>query len=348
MFIVNKRSFTNKILNRLEIKAKRIRMRSRPVELTLEPTLKCNSNCVMCNRNFSRAETKQIEGFLSWKTFQRAEPFFRYAERVLFGGFGESLLHPDYTAMIRDIKKSGPFVYFFTNGILMTEVTGRKLADAGMDMICISMGGATRETYRKIRGVDAFDTVVDNIRRISEYRKQKNKGKPILSFNVVAMNSLLPELEQLVRLAHEIGVSKISFPNMVVQGPDIEDESIWLKKGVATRLFAEAGRLANSLGILFIPPNLNVCTNHCFDLFNRLTINWDGTVMSCAMERYIVGNLKETTIGQIWNSEGMIKLRKDYYSLGLERLCPNCTCWDNRPGTFLKPSVNSRKYAQRV
>ena len=89
MYFVNKRSFANKILNRLEMKAKRIRMLSRPVELTLEPTLKCNSNCLMCNRNFSRAETKQAEGFLSWATFRKVQPFFQTAERVLFGGFGK-------------------------------------------------------------------------------------------------------------------------------------------------------------------------------------------------------------------------------------------------------------------
>src|SRR6185369_520148 len=150
MFYVNAKSFVNKLVNRAEIKLGRSRLLSRPVELTMEPTLECNSNCVMCNRNFSRQEVKQTKGFLSWDVFNKVRPFFPTAERVLFGGFGEPLMHPHYLEMLKEIKKSGPFVYVFTNGILLNEMVGKELVDAGMDMICVSMGGATKETYHKI------------------------------------------------------------------------------------------------------------------------------------------------------------------------------------------------------
>lgn len=348
MQYVNFNSFTNEILNRIEIKLKKTRLISRPLEITIEPTLICNSNCIMCNRNFSRKETKNAEGFLSWDILLKTKPFLKYAKRVVFGGFGESLLHPEYLAILREIKKSNPFVLFFTNGIPMTREVGKGLVDAGMDMIYISMGGATRDTYKKIRGVDAFEKVVDNIRFITEYKKETGKKRPILSFNIVAMNSLLPELESLVQLACDIGVENIDCPNLVVQGDSIREESIWLNIEEAKSAFKKATILANKFQIKFRPPSLAIYKSDCKALFNKMFINWDGTVMSCAIERYIIGDLKEKDIASIWNSKGIVKLRKDYYQKGLEVTCQNCACWDNRPETFLHPSVNSRELAEKI
>ena len=348
MQYINALSFFNNILNRVETKLNRTYLFSRPLEIALEPTLKCNSDCIMCNRSFNRKETKNAEGFLSWDTFLKVKPFFKYAERVVFGGFGEALLHTEYIAMLREIKACGPFVYFFTNGILMTEKTGRELVDSGMDMICVSIGGATRDTYRKVRGVDAFEKVVDNIKLITAYKKKTGKKRPILSFNVVAMNSLLPELESLVRLAHTIGVEHIAFPNLVVQGNAMREESIWLNLEKAKNAFKKASLLANKLQISFMPPGLDIYKSDCKSIFKKIFINWDGAVMSCAMERYIIGSLNEKSIQYVWNSKGMLRLRGDYYKKGLEVICKNCACWDNRPETFLNPWVNSREYANKV
>jgi MoaA/NifB/PqqE/SkfB family radical SAM enzyme len=341
-------SFANKVLNRYELQMKRVRLTSRPVELTLEPTLLCNSNCVMCNRNYSRKETKEAAGFLSWEIFRKAEPFFKYASRVLFGGFGEAFLHPEYLQMLGEIKKSRTSVYVFTNGILLTEEVGRRLVDLQMDMVCVSLGGASRETYRKIRGVDALDTVAANLRAISEYKRAKGARKPLLSFNIVAMKSLLPELEHIVLLARDAGVELIAFPNLVVQGAEMRSESLWLNPEPAERAFAHAAGLAKFLGIEFVSPKFCISRSGCIDPFRRMNVNWDGTVMSCAMERYLVGDLTEQSIGEIWNGTGLIALRRRLHDDGVERVCPNCTCWDNSPEAFLNPWVNSRAFAERA
>ena len=79
-----------------------------------------------------------------------------------------------------------------------------------------------------------------------------------------------------------------------------------------------------------------------------MIVNWDGTVMSCSQERFILGDLKAQSIQSIWNSPGMIDLRKKYYKDGLPNLCPACTCWDNRPEAYLNPWKNARQYARRI
>ena len=341
-------SFSNKIINHMEIQLKRTRLISKPVELIIKPTLKCNSNCVMCNRNFNRMRDRNAEGFLTWDIFYKISPFFKYAGNVIFSGFGEPLLHPEFSSMLSEIKKHNIFVYFYTNGSLMNEELGKRLVDIGTDMVCISMGGATKETYMKIRGIDAFESVVNNIMALTAYKKKTKQIKPLISFNIVAMNSILPELEALVDLAKKIGVERISMPNLVVQGEAMYKESIWHDVKKAEAIFKKAKILAAKHSIQFVPPLLEIKKFDCKDLFRTMMIAWDGKVLSCAMEHFIIGDLKKDTIGCIWNSAGMIKLRRDYYKRGLENLCPNCACWDNRPETFLSPWLNSREYAKRV
>ena len=70
--------------------------------------------------------------------------------------------------------------------------------------------------------------------------------------------------------------------------------------------------------------------------------------MSCSQERFITGDLNRNSIEKIWNSEGMIKLRRDYYDKGLSKIYAKCSCWDNRPEIFLDPWENARQFAKKV
>jgi len=162
------------------------------------------------------------------------------------------------------------------------------------------------------------------------------------------MRSLLAEMEAIVELAHDIGVRHIAMPNLVAQGPEMELESLWLCRDEAIIAFQKAATLAERYDITFSPPNLNIGKNRCNALFNRLNINWDGSIMSCAMERYIVGELSRQTIAEIWNSSGMKILRSKIITEGFEGTCPMCTCWDNNPENFLHPWSNSRALAKEI
>lgn len=341
-------SLANMMLNRVEVKFKRTHLLSRPIEVMLEPTIGCNSNCVMCTKRFLRTNAKSPDGFLSWDTLWKIKPFFKYAERVLFSGFGEPLLHPEYLAMVKEIKRSGPFVYLYTNGTLLTEEIGKGLTDAGMDRICISISGATRETYHKIRGIDAFETVINNVNEINEYKKRTGKRSPLLSFNVVAMNTVLPELEALVQLAHEIGVEDMALPNLIVQSEPMREESPWKDIEKAEKAFQKAKDLAQKLCITFWVPRLEVYKKNCTDIFRISFITWNGKVLSCAQERYMLGDLNENSLASIWNSDLITQLRKDYYDKGLEARCQGCPCFENSPESFLNSRINSREYAIKI
>jgi MoaA/NifB/PqqE/SkfB family radical SAM enzyme len=301
----------------------------------------------MCNRSFNREEDKLAQGFLSWDVFNKTIPFWPYA-RVLFGGFGEALMHPNYLEMLQKLKKSGAYVYTYSNGILLTETIARGFADTGMDKIYISMGGSTRETYHHVRGVDAFDTVVKNLKYLNDYKKEKGTSYPHVAFNVVAMTSVMPELVGILELAKELGAEEVSMPNLVVQGDSILHESVWLDQKTNKEIFDHAGRKAEQLKITFHPPVMDEREGLCWDLFSRLNVNWDGSVMSCAMERFILGDLHSQTIKQIWNSAGIKKLRGGFLQGKAVDLCPNCACRKLSKDNLLNPWANSRREADKV
>jgi MoaA/NifB/PqqE/SkfB family radical SAM enzyme len=321
-------------------------MLSSPVLLTIEPTLQCNANCIMCNRNAVRRKEVQNKGFLSWSTLIALRPFIQKAETVLFSGFGEPLLHPEYIEMIRYIKNLGPEIYFYTNGACLNQAIIEGLIASGVDFFYISFGGATPETYRKIRGVE-MEPIIENLHTLKQLRGTYGTKKPLVYFNIVAMNSILPELDDIIRIASDLNVSGISMPNLVVQRHDLTAESPWLDVAHSKKILMAATETARKWGIEFHPPELNHQELKCYQFFNSMTVSWDGLVLSCPLERYILGSIKEQSPGTIWNSPAVKQIRRQIFASGhgLKKVCPNCFCWDNRAEAFLFPHVNSRIHA---
>lgn len=347
MKYVTPRSFLNKRLNILEKRARRTRLFSRPVCLHVEPTLQCNSFCVMCNRSAVRKGEDRGAGFLSWETLYALGPFFPWAEQVLFGGFGEPLLHPEYVSMLGHIKGLGPEIYFITNGILLAPDTSEALVEAGVDRIYVSFGGARPETYRKVRGVD-MEPIVENLRALKGIKGRRGARRPRIIFNIVAMNSMLEELEEVVALAASLGVEEIDLPHLSVQKPELEEESPWLDPERARPMLERATRCAREEGIELHLPEFVPKKLRCTQLFDSLTITWDGKVLSCPMERHLLGDLACESAQSVWNRPELVALRRRALEEGCEGICPNCFCCDSRAETFLHPHENSRRFAADI
>ena len=347
MRYINAKSFANKQLNKFELRRRRTRLVSRPIEISLEPTLRCNATCVMCNRQSVRKDQVKNSGLLDSETFDRVRPFFPYAERVLLGGFGEALLHPDYIRMVREIKKCGPQVYFFTNAYLLKREIAEGLVDAGLDQVCVSIGGADPETHTYVRGGDTLGKVIDNIRGLNECREAAGNGHPQVSFNVVAMNSVLPEIEAILDLASELKIESLWMPHLVAQEEGMIEESPWTQVEEARERIESAARKAEALGIDFFPPGLDESVGDCLSFFQEIYVAWDGKILSCPFERFILGDLAEHSIEEIWNGPGYRKVREGYFREGIEKVCPNCSKWSVEPSAHLHPAANSREFAER-
>src|SRR6266705_2825517 len=142
-----------------------------PRSIYIEPTSRCNELCRQCPRTLlSREEDRD----LTYDEFRAIVDQFPVLDRVVLHGLGEPLLNKDLPKMIRYLKRRGTYVLFNSNGTLLNEKRGQALIDAGLDEYRLSMDGANREMYARIRGVDAFDKIWRNMRTFIATQKAQN------------------------------------------------------------------------------------------------------------------------------------------------------------------------------
>src|SRR5436309_5260275 len=183
-----------------------------PRSIYIEPTSRCNEFCQQCPRTLlSREDARD----LSFEMFREIVDQFPILERVVLHGLGEPLLNSELPLMIRYLKERGTYVLFNSNGIVLTDRKGQELIDAGLDEYRLSMDGATRETYARVRGVDAFDKIWRNIRTFTAMQQEQRASKPAVSLWFTAMKGNLHELPGLIDLAYEHGIREVYLQRLV-------------------------------------------------------------------------------------------------------------------------------------
>src|SRR5437764_5035212 len=185
---------------------------SLPRSIYIEPTSRCNELCQQCPRTLLSHEEDRD---LTFEQFCFIVDQFPVLERVVLHGLGEPLLNKDLPRMIRYLKERGTYVLFNSNGILLNATRGQALIDAGLDEYRLSMDGSTRETYARVRGVDAFDKIWRNIHAFIALQEEQNASKPAVSLWFTALKENLHELPGLIDLASEHGIRQVYLQRLV-------------------------------------------------------------------------------------------------------------------------------------
>jgi MoaA/NifB/PqqE/SkfB family radical SAM enzyme len=222
-----------------------------PRELYVEVTNRCNSHCRACVRTFRKPEPLRD---LTLDEFEALVDQFPALERVVLHGIGEPLLVAELPAMIRAVKVRFPSgaVLFNSNAVLLDEGWRRSLIEAGLDEYRISLDGATAATYARIRGLDAFDRVVENLYAFARLARQA--GRPRLSIWLTAMRENLDELPDLVDLAADIGIPEVYVQRLVLtrRGLARKEHSMYGQlRAREEAALAEAARRAEVGGVAF-------------------------------------------------------------------------------------------------
>lgn len=161
-------------------------------------TDRCNSRCVTCDY---------------WKYGQTNLPIERAralapqlkalgTQAILLSG-GEPLLHPHWAEVAEVLRAdSNARLWLLTAGLSLRKHAARVVELC--DRVTVSLDGATPETYRAIRGVEAFDMVYAGV------LAAVGRGARV-TLRCTVQRGNYRELPALVRLAHQLGVAQISF-----------------------------------------------------------------------------------------------------------------------------------------
>ena len=200
----------------------------------IEPTNRCNLECRTCLRNV----WDEPLGEMSSVTFARIVNglrSFSLPPTVFLGGIGEPLAHPDIVEMVAQVKALGSSVELITNGTLLTKNLSKQLIEAGLDMLWVSLDGATPESYADVRLGAALPEVISNLAGFREACWSTRfssfflnyRLKPEIGIVFVAMKRNIVDFPAILRLGNRMGTRHFLVTNILPYTEEMCDEILY-------------------------------------------------------------------------------------------------------------------------
>ena len=115
-----------------------------PIMAHIIPIRRCNLSCTYCNEYDSYSKPVSLQTML-----HRLELLGNLKTGVITLSGGEPLLHPDLDEIISGIRKNATLAGLITNGYLLTADRVRRLNDAGLDYLQISIDNVMPDDVSK-------------------------------------------------------------------------------------------------------------------------------------------------------------------------------------------------------
>lgn len=292
--------YINWIHANLEMLFRVRKVRSRPLQLTIDSSNICQLQCPMCptgSKQHDRPTGKANEELL----MNLLKEIGEYLFTINFFNWGEPFINSDVTfRWISAARRMGIRARVSSNlSLALSDAQIHQICSSGIHDLIVSLDGATKETYLQYRVNGSFDRVVENLRRVvAERRRLGGKGPRIIwQFLVFAHNE--HEIDAARKMAHEIGVDEIRFL------PPQVDESVGVFAATDRAYQTELSEVHTKLPFeIRFPENKDACVWH----YMVAAINWDGSLSPCEIlykKTYDLG-----TVGQF----GQIPFKQAYNS----------------------------------
>jgi radical SAM protein with 4Fe4S-binding SPASM domain len=263
-----------------------------PDIVQIESTNLCNAKCVFCPRD----EMHRRQGVMEFDLFAKIvdECAALGITHVRVHNYGEPFLDRQLVDKVRYAKSKGiAEVGMISNGSLITEEIARGMIEAGLDAINISVDASGKDVFERTRVNLSYDDVIGNIRTLARLRAESGRTHPklILSF--------------------------------VRQG-NTPDEEAFIREWSAVAVKVHVTDLHNWAGTLHTTSDVRY---PCYRLWQTFTVLWDGRVSLCCADfdgRHVLGDLRTSTIAQVWNSPAYRAVRRQHLEQGGPEICRSC------------------------
>src|SRR5450755_916753 len=115
-----------------------------PIMAHIIPIRRCNLSCTYCNEYDDFSKPVPVDTML-----HRIELLGKLRTGVITVSGGEPLLHPELDEIIRGIRRHATLAGLITNGYLLTADRIRRLNEAGLDYLQISIDNAMPDEVSK-------------------------------------------------------------------------------------------------------------------------------------------------------------------------------------------------------
>jgi MoaA/NifB/PqqE/SkfB family radical SAM enzyme len=206
--------------------------------------------------------------------------------------YGEPLLIPNFREQFRHAKERGITIALNTNGLTLTDEIAAFFIEIGIDSVFFSIDAVTKETLKKVRGIDKLEKLEAAVFRMLKARGDRDHPRIGVSFTLQDAN----------RAEREAFV----------------DRWVGVVDCVRVGLLFEHG----TFGEMATPPVRTPCPA----LYETMAIHHDGTVTVCcldALKQTNLGNVIRDGVKAVWQGEAFTQVRH-YHETGQWDKVPFC------------------------
>ncbi len=280
---------------------------------------KCNIRCPY----YMREEFKPPKGTITLAQVKDLVHRMPYLEGVCIMGLCEPFLNPETPDILRWIKdEAGLSMSFTTNG--MVELTEDRLdALTRVDDFVFSMDTSDPETFKILRGGANFDTVMENLLRLLEYKRARKLGRmdnPPVHINAVITSQNFAQIPDLIKLLEPYAEEITYLMVDPVTRPDFShfEEPLMLQQDIFREHIDEYRAIAKASPLQVVGFDYMFETSsgwgNCHLSWHGMFIHPNGDAYFCYHYEYLLGNVFEKSPLAVWNSKAARQFRKDLES----------------------------------
>ena len=286
-----------------------------PETAMIEPTNLCNLACPTCPTGTGKIKPLPAMTLGAFDhVLGELGPRLR---NLALWNYGEPLLNKDLPAMIAGAKRAGVGVVKVSSNVhFLDGERGRALLRSGLDVLILSVDGASQATYETFRRDGDFARVARAVAELCAEKRRLGLTRPRIELQFIAMRHNEHELPEMRRLAHDWGVDALRIKTV---GADDD----------ATRGLVPVSSLLSRYAADRETPNVRHA--FCTMAWDHTVINVDGSVTPCCYLRpdmgpaFVMGNVFETPFAAIWRGENYRAFRARMLTdRGAMPVCSKC------------------------
>ena len=297
--------------------------------LFIEMTEKCNEHCRHCGSHcgdYTEEEPLSGEEIKAFLNQIRQDFPIRRLQLCITGG--EPLLRRDFFEIMNYAKALGYAWGMTSNGTLITPEVAKKLYEAGMRTVSISVDGL-KESHEWFRQKTSYDVTIQSVRNLLEYPFEH------VQITTVVHGRNIAELDEMYRTFSELGVRSWRLVNIEPMGRAKEQPELLLSRDQMKQVleYIREKRFAGPMEVIYgcshylgpewereIRPWYFICNAGVY----TASMTAGGNFVSCLdlprRPELVEGNVRTDRFKDVWERKYRI-FRTDFRKVGQ---CADC------------------------
>jgi radical SAM protein with 4Fe4S-binding SPASM domain len=290
-----------------------------PISISFEPTTSCNLRCPECPSGL-RAFTRPT-GMLKKDFFRETiDQLSKELTYLVFYFQGEPFLNPDFLNMVQYAASKKIYTATSTNAHYLKDDVAKRTVESGLDRLIISIDGTTQETYQQYRVGGNLQKVIEGAKNVVKWKRELKSKTPFIVFQFLVVRHNEHQIEDVKRLAKEVGVDDVWFKTAQVYDYETDPNNLIPQNKKYSRYKID------SEGKMKFKGNN---ANHCWRLWHDPVITWNGAVVPCCFDKdaqHQLGHLQNQSFKELWRSGVYNKFRSDVLQSRKNiDICANCS-----------------------